>query len=159
MVFVFIRDKISHLRQNYFIRNVATLQAGSFGGTIVQAVVGILIARLLQPELFGIYSLAFGLAATTSLVIGMGIQEAVSSLLGRSYAQKDKAETENILGFMFKITFFAALIVLVFSFFLPNIADRLYGDSVIGIYASIIVVAVILSSFFFTLAYSAFQVT
>ena len=48
-----------------------------------------------------IYSLAFGLAATTSLVIGMGIQEAVSSLLGRSYAQKDKAETENILGFMF----------------------------------------------------------
>jgi len=135
------------------------LQIGSFGGTIVQAVVGILLARLLQPELLGIYSLAFGLAATTSLVIGMGIQEAVSSLLGRSYAQKDKAETENILGFMFKITFFAALIVLVFSFFLPNIADRLYGDSVIGIYASIIVVAVILSSFFFTLAYSAFQVT
>ena len=135
------------------------MQIGSFGGTIVQAVVGILLARLLQPELLGIYSLAFGLAATTSLVIGMGIQEAVSSLLGRSYAQKDKAETENILGFMFKITFFAALIVLVFSFFLPNIADRLYGDSVIGIYASIIVVAVILSSFFFTLAYSAFQVT
>src|SRR3989344_7694371 len=119
MVFVFIRDKISHLRQNYFIRNVATLQAGSFGGTIVQAVVGILIARLLQPELFGIYSLAIGMASMTSLILGMGIQEAGSSLLGRAYAKGDKAEVENILGFMLKITFFAALAVIVVSVFLP----------------------------------------
>ena len=150
---------LSQLWQKDFIRNVATLQVGSFGGTVVQAIVGILIARILQPELLGIYSLAFGLAATTSLVIGMGIQEAVSSMLGRAYAQKDKVEVENILGFMFKITFLATLAVLVFSFFLPSIANKLYGNSVIGIYASIIVVAVVLSSFFFTLAYSVFQVT
>lgn len=152
-------NRLSQLWRIDFIRNVATLQAGSFGGTVVQAVIGILIARLLQPELLGIYSLAFGLAATTSLIIGMGIQEAVSSLLGRAYAQKDGVEVENILGFMFKITFIATLIVLVFSFFLPDIADKLYGNSVIGVYASIIVVAVVLSSFFFTLSYSAFQVT
>ena len=151
--------KIDYYRQHWFVKNVATLQVGSFGGTIVQAVIGIVIARLLQPELLGIYSLAFGLAATTSLIIGMGIQEAVSSLLGRAYAQKDGTETENILGFMFKITFFAALIVLVFSAFLPSISEKLYSNSLIGIYASIIVVAVVLSSFFFTLAYSAFQVT
>ncbi|MEK7121903.1 MAG: oligosaccharide flippase family protein [Patescibacteria group bacterium] len=152
-------EKISYFRQRSFVKNVATLQVGSFGGTIIQAVIGIVIARLLQPELLGIYSLAFGLAAMTSLIIGMGIQEAVSSLLGRAYAQKDGTEIENILGFMFKITFFAALIVLVFSAFLPSISGKLYGNSLIGIYASIIVVAVVLSSFFFTLAYSAFQVT
>lgn len=154
-----IKEKLSYFYLHQFIRQTATLQAGSFGGTVVQAVVGILIARILQPELLGIYSLAFGLAATTSLIIGMGIQEAVSSLLARAYAQKDGVEVENILGFMFKITFFAALIVLVFSFFLPGIADKLYGNSVIGVYASIVVVAVVLSSFFFTLSYSAFQVT
>ena len=154
-----LMEKISYFRQRSFVKNVATLQVGSFGGTIIQAVIGIVIARLLQPELLGIYSLALGLAAMTSLIIGMGIQEAVSSLLGRAYAQKDGTETENILGFMFKLTFFAAVIVLVFSFFLPNIADKLYGNSVIGVYAAIVVVAVTLSSFFFTLAYSAFQVT
>src|SRR3989338_6361962 len=159
MVFVFIRDKISHLRQNYFIRNVATLQAGSFGGTIVQAVVGILIARLLQPELFGIYSLAIGMAGITSLILGMGIQEAVSSMLGGAYARQDKNEVENILGFMLKITFLAALVVIVISAFLPNIADRLYGNSVVGIYAAIVVFATVFSSLFFTLAYSSFQVT
>ncbi len=154
-----LKEHFLYLYRHRFVKQTATLQIGSFAGNVVQAVIGILIARLLQPELLGIYSLAFGLAAVTSLIIGAGIQEAVSSLLGRAYAQKDKAETDNILGFMFKITFFAALIVLVFSAFLPSISGKLYGNSLIGIYASIIVVATVLSSFFFTLAYSAFQVT
>src|SRR3990167_6304883 len=154
-----IKEKISYFYLHQFVRKTATLQIGSFGVTVVQAVAGIIIARLLQPELLGIYSLAFGLATVTSLIIGAGIQEAVSSMLGRAYAQKDEAEVENILGFMFKITSVATLIVLVFSFFLPRISEGLYGDSVIGVYASIVVIAVVLSSFFFTLAYSAFQVT
>lgn len=150
--------KVLNLRQRPFIRNVAMLQAGSFGGTIIQAVIGIVIARLLQPELFGVYALAIGMASMTSLILGMGIQEAVSSLLGRAYAKEDKAEVENILGFMLKITFLAALIVIVVSFFLPSIANGLYGNSLIGVYAAIVAIAAILSSFFFTLAYSSFQV-
>ena len=150
--------KVLNLRQHPFIRNVAMLQMGSFGGTIIQAVIGIVIARLLQPELFGVYSLAIGMASMTSLILGMGIQEAVSSLLGRAYAREDKAEIENILGFMLKITFLAALIVIVVSFFLPSIANGLYGSSLIGVYAAIVAVAAVLSSFFFTLAYSSFQV-
>lgn len=154
-----IKQKFNYFLQHRLVRSVATLQVGSFGGTIIQAVAGILIARLLQPELLGVYSLAFGLAAMTSLIVGAGIQEAVSSLLGRAYAQKDEAEIKNILSFMFKITFFAALIVFIFSTLLPSISNKLYGSSVIGIYALIIVVAVVLSSFFFTLVYSAFQVT
>ncbi len=147
------------LKQHWFVRNVATLQAGSFSGTIVQAVIGIIIARLLQPELFGIYSLAVGMASITSLILGMGIQEAVSSLLGRAYAKKDGAEIEQILGFMLKITFLAALIVILVSVFLPGIANRLYGSSLIGIYAAIVVVAAIFSSFLFALTYSTLQVT
>src|SRR3989344_7844024 len=59
---------------------------------------------------------------------------------------------------MLKITFWAALAVILVSVFLPSIADRLYGDSLIGIYAAIVVVAAIFSSFLFTLDYSAFQV-
>ncbi len=154
-----VKEKLLYYRQHRFVRNVATFQIGIFAGNFIQAGIGVIIARILQPEFLGIYSLAFGLAAMTSLIIGAGIQEAVSSLLGRAYAQQDKAETENILGFMFKITFFAALIVLIFSVFLPSLSGKLYGNSLIGIYASIIVVATVLSSFFFTLAYSAFQVT
>ena len=137
---------------------MAALQAGSFGGTIIQAVIGIVIARLVQPENFGTYSLAIGMAGMTSLVLGMGIQEAVSSLLGRAYVRKDNIEIENILGFMLKITFLAALGVILISIFLPNIADKLYGNSVIGVYAAVVVIATLFSSLFFTLTYSSFQV-
>ncbi|OGN10648.1 MAG: hypothetical protein A3J46_05580 [Candidatus Yanofskybacteria bacterium RIFCSPHIGHO2_02_FULL_41_11] len=151
--------KFDYFYKNQFIRKTATLQAGSFAGNIIQAGIGIIIARLFQPELFGVYSLAIGMASMTSLILGMGIQEAVSSLLGRAYAKGDGAEVENILGFMLKITFFAALIVVAVSAFLPNIAGRLYSDSLIGIYAAIVAVAAILSSFLFTLTYSSFQVT
>lgn len=154
-----LKERFKYFYSHKFVRQTAMLQVGSFSGTIIQAVIGIVIARLLQPELLGIYSLALGLAAMTSLVIGAGIQEAISSLLGRAYAQKNEVEIGNILGFMFKITFFATLIVLVFSVFLPSISGKLYNNSLVGIYASIIVVATVLSSFFFTLAYSAFQVT
>jgi O-antigen/teichoic acid export membrane protein len=153
------QNKIWNLKQHWFIRNVATLQAGSFSGTVIQAIIGIFIARLLQPELFGIYSLAIGMAGMTSLVLGMGIQEAVSSLLGKAYARKDNVEIENILGFMLKITSLAALIVILISAFLPNIADKLYGNSIIGVYAAIIVIATVFSSLFFAIAYSSFQVT
>jgi len=154
-----LQNKILNLKQHWFIRNVVTLQAGSFSGTVVQAIIGIFIARLLQPELFGAYSLAIGMAGMTSLILGMGIQEAVSSLLGRAYARKDSVEVEAILGFMLKITSLAALAVILISTFLPGIAGRLYGNSLIGIYAAIVVIATVFSSLFFTLAYSSFQVT
>jgi len=150
--------KLNYLYQNKFVRKTATLQAGSFAGNVVQAGIGIIIARLLQPELFGLYSLAIGMASMTSLILGMGIQEAVSSLLGRAYARGDKSEVENILGFMLKITFLAALVVIAVSTFLPTIAARLYSNSLIGVYAAIVAVAAILSSFLFTLTYSSFQV-
>lgn len=155
---ILIIKKFSHLYQNAFVRKTATLQAGSFAGNVIQAGIGILIARLLQPELFGVYALAFGMASMTTLIIGMGIQEAVSSMLGRAYAQRDKAEIENILGFMLKMTFFAVLIVIAVTAFLPSVADRLYGNSIIGIYAAIVSIAVVFSSLLFTLTYSSFQV-
>ena len=154
-----LKNKILWLKRHWFIRNVAALQAGSFSGTIIQSVIGIFIARLLQPELFGIYSLAIGMAGMTSLILGMGIQEAVSSLLGRAYVRRDRIEVEKILGFMLKITFLAALAVILVSAFLPGIADRLYGNSLIGVYAAVVVVASIFSSFLFVLVYSSFQVT
>ena len=154
----FLKEKFIYFCQHWFVRRAVTLQAGSFAGSVLQAGIGVVIARLLQPELFGIYALALGMASMTTLIIGMGIQEAVSSLLGRAYAQNDKNEIENVLGFMLKITFLAAMVVLVISAFLPSIAGQLYGNSLVGIYAVIVVVAVIFSSLFYTVSYSSFQV-
>lgn len=155
----FLKNKMAYFRRHSFIRRTVTLQLGSFGGSVIQAGVGVFIARFLQPELFGIYALAIGMASLTTLIIGMGIQEAVSSLLGGAYVRKDQEEIRHILGFMLKITFYAAVVVLIISALLPGIANKLYGNSLIGIYAAIVAAGVILSSLLFTLSYSSFQVT
>ena len=143
-----IKQKLNYFRQNLFIRNVATLQIGSFGGTLVQAVFGILIARLLQPELFGIYSLSIGLAALAGLLLGAGMQDAVATLVGSAYAKNDKEELRDVLTFLLKITFYAGLATLLIFFFIPSIANHFYGNSMIGWYAGVIILAVFFSSSF-----------
>ena len=135
-----------------------TLQTGSFAGTIFQAAVGVFIARLLQPELFGIYALSFGLASIGGLLLGAGTQEAVSTLLGSAYARQNLEEIGEILAFLIKMTFYAGLVTLFLLFFLPWIAGHFYGNSIIGWYASFVILAVFLSSSFTAVVQLSLQV-
>ena len=143
-----LKQKLNYFRQNLFVRNVAVLQMGSFGGTLIQAVFGILIARLLQPELFGVYSLTIGLAALAGLLLGAGMQDAIATLVGLAYAKNDKAELREVLAYLLKITFYAGIGTLLVFFFLPAIAGYFYGNSMIGWYAGIIMMAVFISASF-----------
>ena len=155
----FLKDKFLYYRQHWFVRNVAALQTGSFIGNLIQAGIGVVIARILQPELFGIYSLAFGLASLASVLLGSGIQDAVSALLGAAYARKNKEEVYEILSFTLKMTIILSLITLAAIIFLPNIAARFYNNPSIGYYAGIIVAASILSTFLFSFTTIALQLT
>ena len=153
-----LRQKIDYYRKHWFVINVFTLQAGSFAGTVFQAAVGIFIARMLQPELFGVYSLAFGLAGLAGLLLGAGTQEAVSTLLGSAYAKKDEKEIVDILAFLLKITFYAGCFTVLIFLFLPRIANYFYGNSLIGWYAGIVVAGVFLSSSFTAVVQLSLQV-
>jgi len=59
----YLKNRISYLYRHRFIRNTATLGGGTLVGNLVQGVVGIVLARLLQPELFGVYALALSLSS------------------------------------------------------------------------------------------------
>ncbi len=152
------RQKLDYLRQSLFVRNVATLQMGSFGGTLVQAVFGIFIARILQPELFGTYSLSIGLAALAGLLLGAGMQDAVGTLVGSAYVKNDREELQDVLAFLLKITFYAGLLTLVVFFFLPSLAEYFYGNSLIGWYAGIVILGVFFSSSFNAIVQLSLQV-
>ncbi len=143
-----VLNRLNYYRQSLFVRNVATLQVGSFGGTLVQAVFGILIARLLQPELFGVYSLSIGLAALAGLLLGAGMQDAVGTLVGSAYAKNDREELQNALAFLLKITFYAGILTLIIFFFLPSLTEYFYSNSLIGWYAGIVLLAVFFSTSF-----------
>src|SRR3989344_4074912 len=95
-----IKERTTYLKDHWFIRNVFTLQVGSFGGTLVQAVFGIFIARLLQPELFGAYSLAINLASLAGLLLGAGMQDAVATLVSSSYAKNDGEGLRDALAYL-----------------------------------------------------------
>ena len=154
-----LREKFNYYRQHGFIRNVATLQVGSFAGTLVQALAGVFLARMLQPELFGVYSLAFGLASLGGLLLGAGTQEAVSTLLGSAYARQSGEEVRDALAFLIRVTLYAGLITIVILLFFPMIANYFYGNSMIGWYASLVVLGVFLSSSFSAVVQLALQVS
>lgn len=156
---MFLKEKLTYFRQSLFVRNVATLQMGSFGGTLAQAVFGIFIARFLQPELFGVYSLAIGLAALAGLLLGAGMQDAMATLVASSYARNDREELADTLAFLLKITYYTGLTTLIIFFFVPFIADYFYGNSMIGWYAGMVLLAVFISTSFNALVQLGLQVS
>lgn len=153
-----VLSKIRNFSTVPFVRNVATLQIGSFFGNFIQAIVGIFLARILQPERFGEYALAIGMASLASIILGGGIQDAMANILSSAYARKDANEIKDALAFMIKITVLAALLIFLILPSLPFISQALYNDFWIGVYAAIVVIASMFSLSFFSLSNMALQV-
>ena len=154
-----LTDKVAYLRQHYFVKNAAVLQSGTVLGNLLQAVVGIFLARLLQPELYGIYVLAFSLAGLISVVFGIGVQEAVLAVLGKAYQENDRVTAKDFLTFMLKIAVVDFILVLASLPALLWIAQRMYDSRAIGLYAWVVVLAAVISTAFLSLVSVALQVT
>lgn len=141
------KERFNNFRSSLFARNLITLQSGTMAGTLIQAGAGILLARVLQPSLFGIYSLAFGLA---SILVIAGIPDVVSTLAASAYARNDKSEVGNILAFLVKITIITGTVSLIIVLFGPLISDYFYGNAVIGAYAIVLVAGVFIANLLFS---------
>jgi len=141
-----LRKKINWLRSHTFVRNVTVLQAGSMAGNVLQAVGGIIIARILQPELFGVYALAFSLAGIMSIVLGVGAQDAVTTILGEAYARQDRAKIREALAFLAKMTVSMGGVALLGALVAPVIGFYLYHNAQVGVYAAVVICAAIVST-------------
>lgn len=150
---------LAYLKRQRFIKNVIFLQTGSFAGNIIQALAGVFMARLLQPDLFGVYALAFGLAGVASFFLGTGTHDAIAAVLGETYTQKDGKKTAEALTFLLKISLTAGLLACLGAFLIaPVAADFLYQNAKIGVYAVIIVLASAVSNSFFSITSMVLQV-
>ncbi len=154
-----LKNKIHHFREHSFVRNVAILQVGSFGSSVVSGLAGIIIARILQPQLFGVYSLAFGLASLLVLIVGLGIQDAVTTMLGKTYAQDDVSGTRDVILFLAKMTVGIACLSVVAVIVAPILSSHFYHNSQIGFYAGLLVIASLISLTWFTFSTLALQVS
>lgn len=154
-----IQSKFRYLREHPFVKNVATLQAGGMFGNIIQALAGIVIARILQPELFGVYALVFSLAGFVTILLGStGASEAVTTILGEAYEKNDSSRGKEALAFLAKITIITGIITLLGASLLPAVANILYQNKIIGLYAAVVIIASIISTTAYSFSTVALQV-
>jgi lipopolysaccharide exporter len=153
-----LRARIKYFIQHRFVRSLAILQVGTILSTLIQATAGIVMARLLRPEQFGIYALAFSLASIASLFLGTGIQDSVTPILSRAWVRQDRHELQEVLGFWIKMILLTAIFTLCISSALPWIARYFYNNGEIGWFALIIVAGAIVSTLMFAFSSIALQV-
>lgn len=132
-----------------FVRDVGILQIGKFFSVFLGAVGSIVLARLLQPELYGIYGLIFAFVGLVGIFTNWGGSYASLTLLAEAYARKDKEEIKNILTYFVEITLLTIGTIGILSLiFAPFLTDLIYRNSQIGQWARIILLAVFIGIFY-----------
>ena len=150
----YIKDKVSYFRQHWFVR-IGHSQVGNFSNTFIRGLTGIIIARLLQPELFGVYAISlvwrpFGLSGE------FRYQDTGATLLaGRTPAKITKAQR----GLFFWVNGFVIAILSVIAILIaPSLAEKVYHNPLIGWYAGILVMASFISNTFLNFSVLTYQV-
>ena len=132
-----------------FVRDVGILQVSKFFSIFLTIVSSIILARLLHPELYGLYGLIFAFVGLVGIFIDWGGNYASLTLLAENYAKKNKEEIKNILVYFVKITLLGigivGVIILVFS---PFLTEIIYGNSQIGDWARVVLMATFLGIFY-----------
>ena|SRR3989344_5967986 len=154
-----VHDTVNYFRTHWFVRQAAVLQFGTTFANILQALIGIFIARLLEPERYGIYAIAMSLASLLSIILASGFQEATVSLLSRGYTRNDKDEIKDILGFYAKLISYSIIITICALILAPLISNYFYHDAQIGFYAALVVAAALISSTLFSITIASLQVS
>lgn len=144
-----IKKGISHFSKRRFVRDVFTLQIGTFFSLLLSMAASVVFARVLGAERYGVYSLIFAFTGLVVIFAKIGSIYTVLTLLPEAYAKKDKQEVLNILAYFLKINFFFTFIVLLIIMILaPQLAEILYHQNNIGIFARWILAGLILQAFF-----------
>ncbi len=116
------------------------------------------MARLLRPEGYGLYALAFSVASVSSVFIGGGLIDAIAPALSRAWSRGDGDELRGTVGFYLRFVAACAGVTVVFIAFLPWITAHLYHNGTVGGYAAVIVVASMVSVSVFALVQLLLQV-
>lgn len=140
------------------MKNLAILQIGNFSNTFIQGLTGIIIARLLQPELFGIYAISFSLAGLLVMIVSFGIQDTGATIVSGTYAREDKQGTKNAFLFLGRMASVIALLSIIATLVAPSLAGKIYHNPSIGWYAGILVIASFISNTFLNFSALAYLV-
>lgn len=153
-----VKEKYRALLRHRFIKDTAVLQIGNVSGTFIQGVVSIVLARLLGPEPFGIYSLAYGFAGVLVAFYGITSQDSITALVGDPYARGDRRSVHAAFAFVFKIIGITALGAVISFAVAPPIAAHFYGNAQVGVYAAVFALSLFLTQSLFAFGRVATQI-
>ncbi|MBU1164143.1 oligosaccharide flippase family protein [Patescibacteria group bacterium] len=143
-----IKEKINNLWKLKFVKDVFTLQIGSFVGTGLALVASVIYARVLGSELYGNYALIFAFAGLVGIFMDWGVGYATLTLLSESYARGDRNEMKNILTYFLKSNLYIAIVIGILAIiFSPQLSGLIYHRPEIGSFARLVIFATILRTF------------
>ncbi|MBU1176983.1 MAG: oligosaccharide flippase family protein [Patescibacteria group bacterium] len=152
-------SKFKYFTKISFVQDVSVLGIGNSFSIFLGAISSIILARLLHPELYGIYGLVFAFVGLVGIFMNWGGNSASLTLLAEAYAQKNKEEIKNILTYFIQITILAICIIGILSvIFAPFLTELFYHNSQIGHWARIILLASFIT-FIYNLLIIVLQIT
>ncbi len=128
---------------------------GKFSSIIFLGLAFIVVARLLGPAQYGIYTLALAVASVTSALGNLGVGTALNKFIPEYVYRKDKNAIEDILANSFFVTIIIAIITAAVTIALSGvIATDVFHNSSYTIVIEIAAISII-SSMLFGTSYSA----
>jgi len=130
-----------------FVRDAGLLQIGNIATIFVGTIGSIVLARLLHPEMYGIYGLIFSFVGVVGIFMNWGADYAGLTLLAEAYAKEDREEIINILTYYIKLSLFVILVVGILGIiFSPLITQLLYHNGQIGDWGRVVLAGICLSA-------------
>lgn len=112
-----------------FLRSVGVLQVGSLGLTGVAFTTSVLIARLLGPSGFGLYTLVMSVGTAVGLLRRLGQDYAATTHLAEGYVAGGRRRVRDALTFYVVLSVLTSVVVLPPAIVAaPWIGDRFYGE-------------------------------
>ncbi len=141
-----------------FVRGALQFQLGSVGAMLVQAIAGVVLARLLGPHEYGRFAIVMSMAAVGSVLLGAGAADAMAPVLSRAHHSGDDTGVRDAILFLGKFVLITAAIVFVFGLSIPALAGHFYGDRMLGWFAFAVLMASAVSTVLLTPTQLALQV-
>ncbi|HXK37076.1 MAG TPA: oligosaccharide flippase family protein [Candidatus Paceibacterota bacterium] len=153
-----IKEKLSWLTAHAFVRKAVTMQIAGGAASVIQSLAGVILARVLKPDLFGQYSLAFSIASVASIALASGFQDALMPVIARGHSRGDAGEILTGFAYWAKWIGVSVVFVILVVIFLPLVTTNLYGNAAIGAFAGVILAASLVSSSILSVTQVAAQV-
>lgn len=143
------RARAREFSRHPFVRDTATLQAGTLVSLGLGIISSVVFARVLQLERFGEYALISAIVAVASIPLDLGVGYGTLTLLAAAHARKSREEVLGIITFFVKATALIAVgigIPVIAGTWV--IASAVYHSSRLGLLAAPFLLVQVLAAFF-----------